>query len=59
MHEVAILTQATEAPREIGTALAAASIEIFTFIYVYKEKRIKLCAERKASADPAANTIQQ
>lgn len=49
MHEVAIFTQATEAPGEIGTALAAASIEVFTFIYVYKEKGIKLSADRKAS----------
>lgn len=51
MHEVAILTQATEAPREIGTALAATSIEVFTFIYIYKEKGLKPSAERKASTD--------
>lgn len=51
MHEVAIFTQATEAPREIGTALAATSIEVFTFIYIYKEKGINLSAERKASID--------
>lgn len=58
MHEVAILTQATEAPREIGTALAATSIQVLTFIYIYKEKEIKLCWEEGISW-PAANTIQQ
>lgn len=45
MHEVAIFTQATKAPREIGTALAATSVEVFTFIYICKEKGIKLSAE--------------
>lgn len=49
MHEVAILTQATETPREIGTALAATPIQVLTFIYIWKEKGIKLCWEEGIS----------